>query len=377
MLAAARAAAGGDDEAQSWLDSLYSDHVLETYAAAGHDELRAIDQRWREGWQDFSELWEAARIAEEKWRKQPREIGGGAGNQAVSYDDLAFVATGRLELPPQRAVNGAMLLALTDAGYVEALRGEVIGGLATVSGFCPWFDALWEKAQRHAIGVVVARQMLAHAQDDAAMEARRQAATTGARTRHFDEAREEMRERLAAVLAFAPNADEELPAHTVAELLDAFNEFQVACQKVMRLGHAEPEFDALRRATEKLSTLGLAAQRALAESEEISGFNAIFLAPQRLVIGVAILGGALLLRVPAVILVVLAAAALAIGYRWYMGFRATEAALAKLRLFGLHGKTFLRSTEPARVGAKDAADVDVQQALTSRLTRPSSSRSNW
>jgi hypothetical protein len=58
---------------------------------------------------------------------------------------------------------------------------------------------------------------------------------------------------------------------------------------------------------------------------------------------VAILAGALLLRVPVVILVVLAAAALAIGYRWYMGFRATEAVLAKLRLFSLHGKTFLRT----------------------------------
>src|SRR6185436_11569724 len=77
VLAAARAAASGDDAAQSWLDSLYGDHVLETYAAAGHAELRAIDQRWRQGWQDFSELWEAARVAEEKWRRQPREIGGG------------------------------------------------------------------------------------------------------------------------------------------------------------------------------------------------------------------------------------------------------------------------------------------------------------
>jgi len=35
--------------------------------------------------------------------------------------------------------------------------------------------------------------------------------------------------------------------------------------------------------------------------------------------------------------------ALAIGYRWYVGFRATEAVIAKLRLFSLHGKTFLRT----------------------------------
>jgi hypothetical protein len=42
---------------------------------------------------------------------------------------------------------------------------------------------------------------------------------------------------------------------------------------------------------------------------------------------------------------VLAAAALAIGYRWYLGFRATEGALDKLKLFGLHGRTFLRNSE--------------------------------
>ena len=39
----------------------------------------------------------------------------------------------------------------------------------------------------------------------------------------------------------------------------------------------------------------------------------------------------------------LAGAALVVGYRWYGGFRATEEALAKLRLFGLHARTFLRS----------------------------------
>jgi hypothetical protein len=343
VLASARAAANGDDAEQSWLDSLYRDRALETYVAAGRAELHDLDQRWRRGWNDFVELWQAARDAEEKWRKQPRDVGGGAGAHAVSYDDLAFVASGRLELPPQRMVNGALLLAQADAGYVDALRGEIIGGLAAVSGFCPWFDALWEKAQRHPIGVVVSRQMLTHAQDDAAMEARRQAATSGARAHVFEEARDAMRERLAAVLAFVPNDDEELSAGTVTELLDALDGFQVACQNVLRLGHAGPEFDALRLITEKLSALGLAAQRALAEAEEIGGVNAIFLTPQRLVIGVAILAGALLLRVPVVILVVLAAAALAIGYRWYMGFRATEAVLSKLRLFNLHGKTFLRT----------------------------------
>ena len=354
MLAMARAAAKDDDAAQSWLDSLYCDQVLETFAAAGHADLRAIDERWRTGWQDFVALWEAARDAEEKWRKRPREVGGDAGSHAVSYDDLAFAATRRLEVPPQHAVNGALLLAQADAGYVDALRGEVIGGLGEVAGFCPWFDALWEKAQHHAPGVVAARLLLAQAQDDAAIEAKRQSATAGARARSFEEARDELRERVAQVLVLVPMADEDVPAQRVTELLDAFGPFQIACQKVLRSGHAEPEFEALRRTTEKLSSLGLAAQRALTEAEDVSGINAIFLAPQRIAIGVVVLAGALFLRVPAVILVLLAAAALAIGYRWYMGFHATEAVLAKLRHFGLHGRTFLRTGDGA---ADDKADA--------------------
>ena len=34
-------------------------------------------------------------------------------------------------------VNGALLLALTDAAYVDALRGEVTAALAQVAGQCP------------------------------------------------------------------------------------------------------------------------------------------------------------------------------------------------------------------------------------------------
>lgn len=53
---------------------------------------------------------------------------------------------------------------------------------------------------------------------------------------------------------------------------------------------------------------------------------------------------------PIAILIVLAGTALAIGYRWYVGYRATEESLEKLRLFGLHGRTFLRNSEAAGKG---------------------------
>ncbi|MFO1315512.1 MAG: protein kinase [Burkholderiales bacterium] len=343
VLAAAHAAASDDGAAQDWLDSLHRDGVLATYADAGQPPLRDLDRRWRDAWRQFSALWDAARRAEEQWRAQPRDVGGGAGSGAVSFDDLAFVATGKLAPPPQRAVNGPLLLALTDAAYADALRGEVAGGLARVAGYCPWFEALWESVQHDPVGVVAARQLLPQAQDDAALETKRQSATAGARARAFDEARDALRASLAEVLALAPTGDEDLAHDTAARLLDAFNGFHAACQNVLRFGDGGDDFDELRRALEKLSQLALSAQRALAEAEQVGGVNAIFLAPQRLLVGGAVIGVALLLRVPAALLVVLAAVALVVAYRWYAGFRSTEAALAKLRLFGLSARTFLRS----------------------------------
>ena len=343
VLAAARAATNDDDEAQGWLDSLYNDGVLATYAANGHGALANIDRRWRDAWTDFAALWESARSAEEAWRTQPRDVGGGEASSAVSFDDLAYVATGKLMAPPQRAINGPLLLALTESAYVDALRGEVAAGLAQVTGYCPWFDALWEKVQGDVVGVVVARHLLPQAQEDATLETRRRAATADARARMFAEARAALCDRLEDVLMLAPTGDEDLESDTVARLLEAFEGFQAECQNVLRLGSIDEHYDALRRAVEKLSTLAMAAQHALAQSEQVSGINAIFLAPQRLMIGAVIVVGALLVRVPAAIIVVLAVATLVVGYRWYTGFRATESALAKLRLFGLHGRTFLRS----------------------------------
>ena len=343
ILAAARAAAGGHEDAQDWLDSLVRDDVLEAWADAGHDALRDLDRRWRAAWDAFAALWEAARHAEARWRAQPRDVGGGTGSGAVSFDDLAFVATGKLAPPEQRAVNGALLLALTDAAYVDALRGEVTAALAQVAGQCPWFEALWEKAHAEAIGVVAARHLLPQAQDDAAQEVKRQSATAEARARAFDDARAVLRTQLTEVLDLAPTGDRDLDHATAGRLLDAFNGFHAACQDVVRTSGVGAEAEALRRTLDKLAALALAAQRALSAAEGISSVNAIFLTPARLFAGGAVIAVALLLRLPAALLIVLAGAALVVGYRWYGGFRATEEALAKLRLFGLHARTFLRS----------------------------------
>jgi hypothetical protein len=56
----------------------------------------------------------------------------------------------------------------------------------------------------------------------------------------------------------------------------------------------------------------------------------------------------MLSRAPVALVVVLTALALAVGYRWLRGFNATEDALKRLRVFGLHARTFLRSGQQER-----------------------------
>ncbi|MCC6197114.1 MAG: serine/threonine protein kinase [Burkholderiales bacterium] len=336
----ARDAAKGDDDARDWLDSLWRDGVLASFGDAGSASLRDLDRRWREGWQAFTQLWAGAQREEEEWSRKPR------GDGVVSYDDLVYAAPDRLAPPAQRFVNGPLILALSDAAFVDALRGEVLAGLGQVAGFCPWYESAWERAQQSPAGVVMARLMLPLAQDAAKQEQRRQAATAEARARSQDAARAALRERVSQILALSPSGERDLEAQSVTALLDCFDELQAACRNIERLGHVDADYEDLRRSAEKLATLGRSAQRALIQAEEVQGANAIFATPGRIAFAAGILGVALLTRLPVVFLAILGVALAAIGYRWYTGFRATEGALAKLKLFGLHGRTFLRSTDP-------------------------------
>ncbi len=355
LVDAARRAANDDDGAQSWLDSMYREEALAQFVANGHTDLREIDRLWRDGVAYFLELWQAARAAEEAWRKEPRPVAGLASAKVVSFDDLVFAAPTRLAPPPQRAIHATLLLAQTQPDYVSALRGEVIGGLAEVAGHCPWFEALGEKAQRDPIAMLVAHRMLPHARDDAAMESRRDAASSDARARIIAEARDALRARVSELLAIPVDDDGDLDRQTTSRLLDALAHLQQACRTAVSLGYADPDVDALRRSAERLSTLGLSTQQALTQCEEAHGINAIFLRPERLVIAVVIGLGALVSRSAWIIAAVFVIAVAAFGYRWYAGFQAGDEALAQLRSLRLNARTFLRTSPGGTEGSAPSA----------------------
>lgn len=347
VLARATAAAAGDEAARDWLDSLYRDEALAAFAGAGQLALGELDRRWRAAWARCVDLCEAARRAEEKWRAQPRDVGGGVGNGAVSFDDLAFVATGKLAPPPQRVANGPLLCALAGGAHLEALRGEVLAAQGRLGGLCPWFDAFWEAVADDPVGAVAARHAATFAEDDATAERRRQAAAAAALARLAAEALAALRSEVEAVLAIVPPGDDDLDRADVEALATAFDRLQAACRSLEALGVGDEAFEASRRAAERLSMQALAVQQALAEAQGVHGLNAILVAPQRLLAAAVVGVFVLLIRVPALIVAVLGLAIVAAAYRWYAGFRATEDALAKLRQFGLGARTFLRSVDAA------------------------------
>jgi hypothetical protein len=344
IVSAARGATkGGADDAE-WLDSLVRDDVLASHAGAGHEALGALGRRWREGWDAFTATWRDARRAEEEWRRTPRDVGGG---KVVSLDDLMYANAHRLALPEQRIVNGALLVALHDDAYVDALRGQVSSEAADVAGYCGWFEDVWRKVGATPMGVLVCHALLPIARDDAAQEAKRQAASEQARAAMRDEARAELAGVAQAILDLSPSGDEDLSAAQVSELLDQFTALDGACLRVARLGLSDAGYEELRKHAEKLARFGATAQRALARTEETQGISAIFLRPERLAMGAlgVVIALVLFARVPALLIAVLVAGLLFAGYRWLRGFNATEDALKSLRVFGLHARNFLRSGE--------------------------------
>jgi hypothetical protein len=340
VVAAAREATAGNADAVAWLDSLVREDVLASYAGAGHESLAALGRRWQGAWDSFAAMWGEAERAEQSARREPRDVGGG---KVASFDDLVYASPYRLAMPERRIVNGVLLVALHDEAYVEALRGQVAGGLAGVTGYCRWFEKMWASAAGERIGVVVCHALLAIAQDDAAAEKRREAASDQARASMREDARAALGGVVQSILDVAPTGDEDLDREQVTELLDLFTALDAACVRVARLNLADAEYEALRKHAEKLATFGGAAQRALARAEEVQGVNAIFLTPQRLAIAGFALAIAALFRQPVVLAIVFVVVVLFVGYRWLGRFNATEDALKRLRVFGLHARNFLRS----------------------------------
>ncbi len=345
--AAARAGAGGDAAAIDWLDSLVTDDVLASFATRV-PALGQLAAAWAAAWERFAAGCERVRAAHDAAARRPRSV---ASDEVVDIDELMYAVSGRLELPPRSAVNAGLLMALADPAYVATLRGEVSAARGELAAYCPWFEAAFDEANDEVTAILVAAAVLPPAREAAAREKQRQAARAAARLRLRLAAQDELRGHVARVLALSPKVEEDLPSETLHELLRSFEAVQRACVSIERLDDPAPETERLRGFAARLASFAAQTQRALARIEEAQGTNAIFLTRERITWVVAAFGVALVLRQPILLIVLLVGVTLVVAYRWYGSFHVTETALKRLRTFGLHARTFLRSTDPVDAGA--------------------------
>lgn len=344
VLAAAYAAARGESSAIDWLDSLQRDDVLVT-CAPRDPSLQELDARWQAAWRAFADRWEVSRRAEEAeaaaTKKRHLESGG-----AVNFDDLVYAHPTSLDVPPRRLVNGPLLVAGVDPGYVDGLRGEVVAAIAAAEGAWAWFGALWDGAHEAPADVLVAHMLLPNLREAARHDKRRRAATAQARARTRAEAQSQLRAYVARILELLPPGNENIAPESIDALLEAFEGLQNTCIAVAGLEDDDEAYATLRESAEKLASYGASAQRALARIEAAQGTSAIFFTRQRITGAMIVLGIAIMLRQPLVLVGLLVVAGVVLAFRWYSAFHTTETALARLRVFGLHGRTFLRGTDP-------------------------------
>ncbi|MBS0321674.1 MAG: protein kinase [Proteobacteria bacterium] len=332
LVAHARAAAGGDEDAATWLGILYEDDVLALFA---HDPaLASLRTTWRAAHARFDDGWAAAQRAELEWRRSP----AGRPHGPALVDDALYGLASRLPPPPPYPLAAAVLLATCDLAYASALSDEVRAGAAALGARVGWFH--W-RDNDDPVAALVAHHLLPLAREEATTRAAREAAHESALDDGVREARERVRARLAILLGMLPN-DDAVADHATDEIVGALDPLLEQCRHALALDLSAPRHEALRDTLDRVLVRGHAVRSALAQLELVEGITALFHDPQRigLVVMIAFIG--LLSRNPYVI----AAVTVGLGgfflYRWYRRYAAQEAVIRTLRAMRLPARMFMR-----------------------------------
>lgn len=338
LLAAAHKTMADDVPALRWLDSIAREQVLALYGSAQDGDLAVIDQRWRDGWERFGEIWRAADAAAAAFRRDAANVGTAGSGKLANMDHLMYGVPTWQALPRQELVNGPLLLWLLEPGFADRLRAEITAAQAELGGYCRWFDGLRDAQGGDPLSLLVARALLPYAREDAAAERKRQAAARSARERDIAELRTSLRAQLALIDGMA-SRDRRLEPETVALLLAALEEFEAACRRAMGLGYPDADYELLCRGAEKLAGHALSAQEALAQCERLRGINAIVLRPQRVAVFAGVVVALLATRIPWLVLACALLVGAVVAGRWYVIAMATHQARKALRWLQLHAKT--------------------------------------
>jgi tRNA A-37 threonylcarbamoyl transferase component Bud32 len=338
LLDHARNAVNGDDTSAQWLGSLRDEDILALFPTDA--ALAQQASAWKEAWQRYSDLWQQAQQDEMAWRRTP----AGRPSSQAHIDNVLYGMQARLSPPPEYTVNAALLLAIAQPAYIDALRTELRAGAAALAGHVPWFDALWKKADGDPIGTLVTHHILPQARADAEqMEARRTSADK-ALDAAIEESRAQVRSRVTLLLQMLPD-DDAIDRSQTQDIVDAVEPLLAVCQQALTHDLTDSRHGSLRANLDRLLVRGFALRSALANLELTEGISSIFREPQRLGLAAIMILLLLVTRNAWLISAGFVACVGVVYYLWYRRYAAQEKVIEALRHLRLPARLFLREPE--------------------------------
>jgi serine/threonine protein kinase len=344
LLLAARKSTQGDAKASAWLQSIHAQGVLELLGDAGRQAVLQFRHVWLQGLRDFETHWQTARAAEDAWSRAPPTASGKSGAVDVAY--ALYVQPIRMNMPSVERLHGQVLLALHLPAYVSTTRMDILKTMAQHLHFCSWFGALGPVESLDPIRTAVAKTLLPLAVEDTQRQAKIGGAPGPQTSADSDETRQAVLVGLKPVLEAARRGLDS--PDQIRSLQSALEPLQEICARTVQVVALGNDMATFRNMVESCLAASLQLQGALDDALAVYSINAIWLKPQRLLIGVSIVATtATWTRISlAVALAVVLLAA--IGWRMNLRSKAKAAALRKLQSFTRFGDKLIGLYSPKK-----------------------------
>lgn len=241
ILARANLALKGDEEAERWLNLLYQNRVLETYAKAGNPQAADIVQRWNLACDQFEQAWDAA-LALIKAKMPAR----GPGDY-VNVDQLLYGNSGQ-QPPPIAAMHPRLLAIAYDARWSERLRQRLAAELTGLIVDCPWLTELGDPGTMGAASLLVVEALLPEAKK---IVERQLEANQRKRESEADECSALKAELARTIAAIRTAADSLLMPNACSELSAGLDRYFDLSARIRASGRVDLRWQELRRAVSR------------------------------------------------------------------------------------------------------------------------------
>ncbi|MDR2164207.1 MAG: serine/threonine protein kinase [Zoogloeaceae bacterium] len=218
-------------DARAWLVDLYENSALSLFGAT-HPELTRLSETWRQTMAEIRHVWETMKKTSRGWMRQIDAEESGA----VNFDALIYGSANTVPLPAPARLHPRVILALTQAGFLDALEKDIGRVAMELADDAPWFaemaTAMPTGMASRAARLIAAGEMaeIARASAVAVREKRRRQSERQGRS--LAAARAEIEVALQPFL----HVDDALDAETILELRATLENFRQRIQAMRESG---------------------------------------------------------------------------------------------------------------------------------------------